>query len=622
MAALVGIATSQGLRFELGSHATVGRGAASTIVLADPLVSSVHAELRRDPAGRYRIVDLDATHGTFVNGTKVEDRVLTHGDEIIVGATRLRFEDEPRPITAANANTTAGTPFPPAAAFDLPSEPGRDYDRLRLAFEIARAVTERRDVDAILREVLDRVVAVMPAERGAVLVRDRGTGRLVPRVARRRNGGPAGEAMIPRAILDQVETHRVGILAIDASVDDRFATTSVLDGSVRSALAVPMEHDAELVGVIYLDAPAAGVFADKDLEVMATVGALAALAVRATRLRELDPPGALAPRRGRGEAILVVDPDPGMRAVIAAMIERAGFTVESAADGEAALAAAGRPELRAIVVDLGLGGITARQLGERARGLRPDLRVLYVAAGAEPGEVDEVTAQGAGFLAEPFTAAELVARLEATLSARGAEHDAGRRRIELSAAFADGAAFLAGYDPATASFVIRRRGVLPVGRRVILTVRLEAVEREFRVHGSVGGPAPGGVRVVFDADDAARDLLLSCARGESIPYFRRAHPRYPARLEVRLVTPTLVICSHSQDVSARGLMLSTDHRFEAGTLVALRVAFPGRPEPLEVAGRVQSCVAAGPRRGIGIEFQFSSQEQRDEVAERVAKLAP
>ena len=40
----------------------------------------------------YVVVDLQSTNGTRVNGVAITERRLANGDEITVGATRLRFE--------------------------------------------------------------------------------------------------------------------------------------------------------------------------------------------------------------------------------------------------------------------------------------------------------------------------------------------------------------------------------------------------------------------------------------------------------------------------------------------------------------------------------------------------
>jgi Tfp pilus assembly protein PilZ len=142
------------------------------------------------------------------------------------------------------------------------------------------------------------------------------------------------------------------------------------------------------------------------------------------------------------------------------------------------------------------------------------------------------------------------------------------------------------------------------------------------VFGRLGPRVAEGMRMVFDPEEhTRRDLILACARGESIPYFRRAEPRFPARLEVRVRSETgLVIITHTQDISARGMMLTTDHRLEVGTMVALRIAFPDQSEPMTVAARIQSHVQHGARRGLGVEFQFASQDQRAFLAARIAAL--
>ena len=219
MAALVGIATSKGLRFELEAENTLGRGDGASIVISDVLVSQRHAEIRRVEAGGYRLTDLGATHGTFLNGERITISALADGDEIIVGATRLRFEDrDPRMVTASEVSVASaghviqhrvpvGRPrFPAAAELDLPESARRDYERLRISFEIGQSLAVRHDLDVLLREILQRSFELVPAERGAILLRDPVTGALTPRVASRRGGGTDG-MVLPRSILEEVATH-------------------------------------------------------------------------------------------------------------------------------------------------------------------------------------------------------------------------------------------------------------------------------------------------------------------------------------------------------------------------------------------------------------------------------
>ncbi len=86
------LVTSEGQRVVLGPEPiTIGRLPESTIVVSDPNASRRHAEVRRS-GNEVVVVDLDSTNGTRVNGASVHERVLSDGDEILIGTTVLRFE--------------------------------------------------------------------------------------------------------------------------------------------------------------------------------------------------------------------------------------------------------------------------------------------------------------------------------------------------------------------------------------------------------------------------------------------------------------------------------------------------------------------------------------------------
>jgi cytochrome P450/NADPH-cytochrome P450 reductase len=68
----------------------IGRAPENDIVVSDPTASRQHAELRTT-AGGYRIVDLDSSHGTFVNGQRVTDAALSEGDTVQVGSATFRL---------------------------------------------------------------------------------------------------------------------------------------------------------------------------------------------------------------------------------------------------------------------------------------------------------------------------------------------------------------------------------------------------------------------------------------------------------------------------------------------------------------------------------------------------
>lgn len=81
-----------GERVVLGEYlVTFGRLPECTITLADPNVSRHHAEIRPHANG-FKLTDLGSTNGTKVNGVRIVEHVLSDGDLLDFGTTRITFE--------------------------------------------------------------------------------------------------------------------------------------------------------------------------------------------------------------------------------------------------------------------------------------------------------------------------------------------------------------------------------------------------------------------------------------------------------------------------------------------------------------------------------------------------
>jgi adenylate cyclase len=101
MAKLI-LATAEGQQFiDLRPTNSLGRHPNNTIQLLDKIVSKEHCIVeQRD--GQFVLRDLGSLNGTYVNSDRVRGEIyLKHGDEIALGSTRARFDDE------------SGTAFPP-----------------------------------------------------------------------------------------------------------------------------------------------------------------------------------------------------------------------------------------------------------------------------------------------------------------------------------------------------------------------------------------------------------------------------------------------------------------------------------------------------------------------------
>ena len=74
------------------STTTIGRQPTCGVVIADPSVSRVHAEITRK-SGAWWLMDRGSTNGTTINGAPVvEATEVRHGDAIVFGSVNVRFE--------------------------------------------------------------------------------------------------------------------------------------------------------------------------------------------------------------------------------------------------------------------------------------------------------------------------------------------------------------------------------------------------------------------------------------------------------------------------------------------------------------------------------------------------
>ena len=80
-----------GARFLLDTNVTVaGRHPDADIFLDDVTVSRRHAQFLRDGSA-FSVRDLGSLNGTYLNGERLDESVLSDGDEVQIGKYRLTF---------------------------------------------------------------------------------------------------------------------------------------------------------------------------------------------------------------------------------------------------------------------------------------------------------------------------------------------------------------------------------------------------------------------------------------------------------------------------------------------------------------------------------------------------
>ncbi|MHB8969996.1 MAG: ATP-binding protein [Pirellulaceae bacterium] len=303
----------QGKRFELqGSCVRIGREKGNTVQLHDTEVSRFHVELRWNE-GRYELVDLESSNGTYVNSHLVPQHVLSSGDRVQLGRTLMIFtagEELGSHDLADGVNIVAQNALPVGSRIvsSLGQQSGsqifgpeavsesswlaRARSNLDVMYHTALAASHTLDIDQLLQRIVELIFEWVEADRGCVMLLDRETEQLVPTVRRDRKAAAGDKMEISRTILDYVMQHNEGVLTSDASEDDRWdSAASILRLGVREAICVPMQGRYGVVGVIYIDTyippgrfiqRPANRFSAEHLRLMVAIGHQAALAIEDT----------------------------------------------------------------------------------------------------------------------------------------------------------------------------------------------------------------------------------------------------------------------------------------------------------------------------------------------------
>lgn len=121
----------------------------------------------------------------------------------------------------------------------------------------------------------------------------------------------------------------------------------------------------------------------------------------------------------RGNTILIVDDDPGIRRVMDRLLQRAGYETLLAANGPDALRLyeSHAPDIGLVLLDWNLPGTSGRETLAALLQRRSDLRVMLVTGSQEATTDEHATQDTVSILLKPFSHHELVLAVKTLLGA-------------------------------------------------------------------------------------------------------------------------------------------------------------------------------------------------------------
>ena len=115
------------------------------------------------------------------------------------------------------------------------------------------------------------------------------------------------------------------------------------------------------------------------------------------------------------KTILVVDDEPKIVQLVRDYLERAGYVVQAASDGKAALALARREKPDLIVLDLGLPELDGLDVTRELRKSSAAPIIMLTARGEESDKLVGLELGADDYITKPFSPKELVARVRVVL---------------------------------------------------------------------------------------------------------------------------------------------------------------------------------------------------------------
>lgn len=292
------ITTSDGqtkiLRLE-GTSLSVGRSESNGVsCAADAGLSRQHLNLERE-GDDWAVRDLGSKNGTFLNGVRLTGKTrLQPGDRVVAGkmalvydpvvaAKKVVFEDRPEPggttiiTTLAQQLQGGGGPRPRSKRA---SE--RWVTPESALLHAGRELALRRPLPELFRIILDLALNAAGAERGVLLTCEK-SGLEIQAL---RGADFHVSAAVRRKVLEEKESLLIQDVDLDAGLQNR---ESMIGLGVHSLMAVPIQTDERVIGLLYLDSPASAAgFATEDLNLLTVMANVAGIRIERERLAEIE----------------------------------------------------------------------------------------------------------------------------------------------------------------------------------------------------------------------------------------------------------------------------------------------------------------------------------------------
>lgn len=283
---------------------SLGRSSACELCYPDDAgLSRQHMALVRT-GNDWRVEDLGSKNGTLLNGRRLEaPSPFRYGDRVTAGHLTIEFAEVagvvPQTVVFVENedgfSTTATTVVANLDAVLGPQDPNQTImsqttvmqgnPQMRALIRAGRELSEHRPLAELFQVIMDLSMEAVMAGRGVLMTVEGSGGELCVQAAR-------GEGFkISNTVRDRILKNKESLLVRDAQLDQTLKSQmSIVEGRVRSMMAVPLQTNDRVIGLIYLDQPHQLVreFSREDLNLLTVMANVAAIRIEHVRLNEVE----------------------------------------------------------------------------------------------------------------------------------------------------------------------------------------------------------------------------------------------------------------------------------------------------------------------------------------------
>jgi len=281
---------------------SIGRSPGQDVVLRDPATSRQHAVILRD-RDTCTVVDQNSTHGTFLNGVRVQRAVLVPEDVLQLGSLKglgLRFHLRQAEEAAKTKLHLPGNDLLASLReFQIPAgeirTAAREMEQLNWLLRAARQLNEGSAIEDILGVLLKLTLQLTGVERGFVFLSKDGEMRFAQGLGT--HGKIVEEdSTISRRAMQKAIDSELKFSVSDTLTDDRASQwASVVANNIRSIYCIPLRkrgsanEAARLLGLLYLDSQIGpGFLTQVDHQLLDTIATEAAALLHNALLAESE----------------------------------------------------------------------------------------------------------------------------------------------------------------------------------------------------------------------------------------------------------------------------------------------------------------------------------------------